>query len=137
MTRTFSAQVADSVRKFHARIEFTIKASAQDVFELAQTPRAKGGNLPVDTAFLRNSFSADIGKMPSGRSSPMSGPADSWSAPVALVIDGMRPGDTLFAGWSAGYARAMEDKYGFMKSAAMQWQSLVDKRGAEAIRRIR
>jgi len=137
MARSFSAQVNDWTRKSERRLEAVIKASAQEVFEVAQTPRAKGGVLPVDTAFLRNSFRAQIGTMPSGPSGPKDGNSGEWESPVLLVIAQTRPGDALFAGWSATYARPMEDRYGFMRSAAAKWPSIVKAKVREARARIR
>lgn len=114
-----------------------IQTSAQRLAEKAQLQGpsvarggGKGGRLPIDEGFLRATFSAQIGAMPAGPSEApaggFTGGEDEWAAPVTLVIAGMRPGDVLFMGWSAKYARAMEARYGFMKGAAEEWQSIVD-----------
>lgn len=140
----FAAQVEAWVRKAERRTEYVIKESAQRLFVIAQTPgpsvanpdASKGGLLPVDTGFHRSSFSARIGQMPSGPSRPEDGQPADWAAPVTLVIAGMRPGDVLFAGWSSAYARKLEEEYGFMKTAASKWQSIVDEVSREARERV-
>ena len=137
MTRYTFAQLPNWIRKCEARTEYIIKASAQRLFEDAQTPRAKGGLMPVDTAFLRNTFAAQVGQMPSGPGRAGDGtPPQDWQAPVALAIAQTQPGDVLFAGWTARYARPMEDRYAFMRSSAARWQSFVDASVREARARI-
>lgn len=137
MARYTFAQLPNWIRKCEARTEFIIKASAQKLFEDAQTPRAKGGLMPVDTAFLRLSFAAQIGSMPTGPGNASDGRPQDWEAPVALAIAQTQPGDVLFAGWTARYARPMEDRYAFMRTSAAKWQSFVDASVREARARIR
>lgn len=137
---TFTAQIADFAAKAQRKAELVLKQSAQDVFEIAQTPKAQGGNLPVDTGFLRNSFVAGL-----NGSTNLTGP-DAYT----LAIAGMELGDSLFGGWSANYARRME--YGFIGTdsrgrtfnqagnhfalnAAQQWQAIVQ-RNAEKARNL-
>ncbi|MBI1234766.1 MAG: hypothetical protein GC208_09720 [Alphaproteobacteria bacterium] len=99
----------------------------------------KGGRMPRVTGFLKNSARAEIGSMPAGPRTN-SGDAtfgdDDWRGGVTLVIAQMKPGDVLFMGWSAVYARKMEQRYGFMKGAAMEWQGIVSDVVAEVRARI-
>lgn len=121
MTGTFTAQIESFAAKSKAKIELVFKQSAQDVFEIAQRPVAKGGRMPVDTGFLRNSFVAGL-----NGSTSLSG-ADAY----ALVIAGADLGDVVFGGWTAEYARHIE--YGtsrmvgrhFALGAAQEWQRIV------------
>lgn len=118
-------------------VSLIVKQSIQDVSELAQQPRAKGGRLPVDTGFLRNSYVAGI-----NGSTALSGP-NVYEA----VIAGLDMGDTFVAGWTAAYALRQErgfvgpDSLGrvyntpgnfFMASALAQWAAIVE-RNAKAV----
>lgn len=124
---TFSAQVNDYVRKYKERMEAVFKQSAQDLIAEAQTPVAQGGNMPVDTGFLRNSLVSGL-----NGSTSLTG-ADSY----VLAIAGAKLGDSIFAGWTANYARYVE--YGargrpgrfFMRGAAQNWQDIVTRNANE------
>ncbi len=108
-----------------------VKQSAQEVFSIAQTPKAQGGRMPVDTGFLRNSLIAEL------NGAQVGGGADAYT----LAVAGLELGDTVFAGWTANYARFQE--YGtsnmagnfFMLNAAQQWQAIVA-RNAELVRNL-
>jgi hypothetical protein len=121
MAQSFEAQVTAFVAKTKQRVEAVFKASAQEVFSIAQTPVAQGGAMPVDTGFLRNSLVAGL-----NGSTAMSGP-DSY----VVAIAGATLGDTIEGGWTASYARYVE--YGtrgragrrFAGQAAAQWQQIV------------
>jgi hypothetical protein len=128
---TFTAQIKAFADKSREKIEAVVKQSAQEVFSIAQTPKAQGGRMPVDTGFLRNSLVAEL------NGATVGGGADSY----VLAVGAMDLGDTIFAGWTADYARHME--YGtsktpgnfYMLSAAQQWQAIVA-RNAEIVRNL-
>ena len=128
----FSAQVSAWVRETEERLEAVFKASAQELFSIAQTTRYEGGNLPIDTGFLRNSFVAGL-----NGSTSLSGP-DSY----VIAIASAEIGDSVIGGWTAEYARRMEygfvgqdslgrtynqRGFGFVRGAAMQWQEIVNR----------
>jgi len=121
MAGKFEAQVAEFARLTKEKMLLVVKQSAQDVFEAAQVPKAQGGNMPVDTGFLRNTMVSSL----SGGAG-LQGP-DAYVA----VIAGMDLGDSVFGGWTASYARHVE--YGtskmagsfFALRAAMEWQAIV------------
>lgn len=135
--KSFSASVGAWGRKTERRLELIHKESAQRVFNKAQTPRAKGGLLPIDTGFLRASGVGALNTMPSGPSDPSEGINENWEGVVSLVIDQASPSDVIFLGWSANYARLMEERYGFMKTAAGQWPQIVRGVVQEAKARVR
>lgn len=137
MAQSFAAQVSKWVQASEARMEAVLKASAQDVFEEALIPRAKGGNLPVDTSFLRNSAKAQIGSMPSGPSTPVDGMPSAPDGQITLTLVRLKPGESVFLGFTANYAKYMEHRYGFVRLAAQQWQQIVNKNAAELRRKIR
>jgi len=128
---TFTAQIKAFADRTQEKIEAVVKQSAQEVFSIAQTPKAQGGRMPVDTGFLRNSLIASL------NGSTVGGGADAY----VLAVAGAELGDTIFAGWTANYARFME--YGtsktpanfYMLSAAQQWGQIVA-RNAELVRNI-
>ena len=119
------------VAKSQARLEAVWKTAAQDIAREVQTPRAKGGRMPVDTGFLRNSFTADINKTPSGNGN------SSYSAgPISIVINRAKIGDRVVFGWGANYAIYMEVRYSFLRSAAQNWQQIVDKAAQKVRTRV-
>ena len=128
---SFTAQIKAFTDRAKEKLETVVKASAQEVFSIAQTPKAQGGRMPVDTGFLRNSLVAEL------NGSTVAGGADAY----VLAVAGMDLGDTVFAGWTAKYARHME--YGtsrtpgnfYMLAAAQQWQAIVA-RNAELVRNL-
>lgn len=128
---TFQAQIKAFADRSREKLEAVVKQSAQEVFSIAQTPKAQGGRMPVDTGFLRNSLIATL------NGSAVGGGADAYT----LAIAGAELGDTIFAGWTANYARFME--YGtskatgnfYMLNAAQQWQAIVA-RNAELVRNL-
>ena len=119
------------VAQSQARLEAIWKTAAQDIAREVQTPRAKGGKLPVDTAFLRNSFAADVNSTPSGNGN------SSYSAgPISIVINRAKIGDRVVFGWGANYAIYMEARYSFLRSAAQNWQQIVDKAAQKVKTRV-
>jgi hypothetical protein len=101
-------------------MEAVYRTAVQDLVEEVQTPQSKGGNLPVDTSFLRNSGMAAVNKIPSGDSDPSNATA------AVVIINQLKAGDRFVFGYTAQYARAMEAKYGFTRLAAQNWGKIVD-----------
>ena len=110
------------VAKSQARLDAVWKTAAQDIAREVQTPSAKGGKMRVDTGYLRNSFAADINTTPSG-----DGNSPYTAGPISIVINRAKIGDRVVFGWGANYAINMEAKYSFVRSAAQNWQQIVDK----------
>ena len=119
------------VSKTQARLEAVWKTAAQDIAKEIQTPRAKGGKMPVDTGFLRNSFAADVNKVPSGN-----GSTAYTSGPISIVINRAKIGDTVVFGFASQYSIYMEAKYFFVRSAAQNWQQIVDKAAQKVRTRV-
>lgn len=128
---TFTAQIKAFADKSKEKIEAVVKQSAQEVFSIAQTPKAQGGRMPVDTGFLRSSLIASLNGSTVG----------SGSDAYVMAVAGAELGDVIFAGWTAKYARFQE--YGtsrmpgnfYMLGAAQQWQAIVA-RNAELVRNL-
>ena len=123
--------IGEWVAKSQARLDAVWKTAAQDIAREMQTPRAKNGRMPVATGFLRNSFSADINKTPSG-----SGETPYTSGPISIVINRAKIGDTVVFGWGAQYSIYMEAKYSFVRHAAQNWQQIVNKAAQKVKTRV-
>ena len=123
--------IAEWVAKSEARLNAVWKTAAQDIVREIQTPRAKGGRMPVQTSFLRNSFSADINKTPSGN-----GNSAYTSGPISIVINRAKIGDTVVFGWGAQYSIYMEARYSFVRHAAQNWQQIVIKAAQKVKTRV-
>lgn len=138
-SRRFYDQVNDWVRMAENRMETTLKESAQDLTEQVQKPRAKGGRLPIDTGFLRNSLTGTIGGVPSGQGQPPPGyTQQQWNAsPITLVINQVKLGDRLVLGYLAEYAPEMEARYAFTRSAAQNWNQIVIKAAQRVERTVK
>ena len=130
MAKTYAAQVKDFNAKARRNMSSIMKTSIQEVMNDAQTPVAKGGNMPVDVGNLRNSLA-------SGLNGSIGAPGpDSYT----LTIAQMDLGDAAKFSWTAEYARRRH--YGFKgvdslgrtfdetgtlwrDKAAQKWQSTV------------
>ena len=119
------------VAQSQARLEAVWKTAAQDIVREIQTPRAKGGKMPVDTGFLRNSFAADVNKVPSGN-----GSTAYTSGPISIVINRAKIGDTVVFGWAPQYSVYMEARYSFVRHAAQNWQQIVIKSAQKVKARV-
>lgn len=137
---SFAAQVSDWVRETKARTDAVYRESAQRVVETMQVPRAMGGNMRVDTGFLRASLVATTtGILPPMQDKPDGVAAFAYDAgQINLVINGADITDTITVAYTANYARPRE--YGsrgqpgdrFVSLAAQQWQRIVSEVATEA-----
>ena len=130
--KSFAAQVSAWTAKSERRLRAVALESAQRLFDEALTvgpsvanpDGGEGGKHPVDTGFLRSSFQVNIGSMPAGPS--RGAPGGSYAAPdYTMKLTGFSVGQTIYGGWTAEYSAVMEHRYGFMRSAAMNWQDIV------------
>lgn len=144
----FGAAVDNWVRQTDERMEAVFREATQRVIEEVRRPEAKGGKMPVDTGYLRNSLVAttDGPALISEQSKPEAGrqydkAGDALPASVSLIITNAKLGQTIWACFTAAYAARMEygfsgeDKLGrsynqagkgFVRLAAQRWQSIVD-----------
>lgn len=133
---SFEQQVLAWQRKAERAMTATLRESAQDLSEEANTSRFKGGLTPVDTSFLINSFSGAVNSTPRGEGERPTGyqPSPFDMGPVLLATNKVKIGDRLVLGWTANYAKYMEAKYAFMRSAAQNWPTITE-RAARRVRR--
>lgn len=99
--KKFTADVDAFAKLTKDKMLKVAKQSIQDVMLDAQTPVAKGGRMPVDTGFLRNSIVSGI----EGSTSNEGNDA------ITFTIAGMDLGDVLTFAWTAEYA--LRRHYGF------------------------
>jgi hypothetical protein len=133
------------VRGWADRNQIALRAVAQEscqrIVAIAQTPSTKGGNMPIDTGFLRASV---VGAL----NSPVLTATAKPNGPTAFQYDGgvqvetalasLELGDVFHVAWTANYAIHVE--YGargrpgraFARSAISRWQTTVAQVAAEA-----
>ena len=119
-------------KKTERRIDAVLKDATQTVISVAQTPKSKGGRLPVDTGNLRNSLQSSVagGAMGEGASS------------YILVAGNMNGGDVATFTWTAEYAAAVNNgnrgRPGahFVEGAVDQWPAIVRASIAKAKARV-
>lgn len=132
----FVKQIADWADRTEAAMLDITKRSIQDLVENhMQVPRERGGLMPVDTGFLRNSGMAALNAWPVGESDKPEGATRgqfSWDASqLVTVLAALKMGDTLYFGWTAAYARMQELRHGFLANPIMFWSDIVAKNAKE------
>lgn len=134
MAQSFSASVDRFISRSRRRMLVVFQQSVQDVIGVMQTPVGAGGNMPVDTGFLRASLTVDINSMPQGYKVKTKYEAGSYvldEAQYTLTINRARLGSKIYAVYLAEYAWFQEygsrghDGRGFVRLAAMQWKVIV------------
>lgn len=128
--RKFIADVARFGRLTVEKMIRVARQSSDDVVREAQTPVAKGGDLPVDTGALRNSLVTEINGV------QVAAGGDSFTLGIAQL----ELGDVLSVAWTADYAIPRHYMVGvgqggglWRDKAAAKWSGIVDK-NARAIR---
>lgn len=144
MALSFGDQIKNWRNKTEQRMELVFQESIQELAKEINTPREKGGNMPVDTGFLINSITAAINSRPVGPSKKPKGYSQPvWdSAPFLLVVNSAKIGDKVTVGWTAEYAQRMEfgftgqdslgrnynqKGFGFVRLAVQNWPQIVKK----------
>lgn len=139
----FSATVKDFSQKTKEAMDTILREATEDTVQQINLPRAKGGPMPVDTGFLRNSMAADING--SGEFSTVKpatkDDAGSGSGAVSLLINDFEGGQIMHIAWTAVYAARVNYGYvgedslgrnyanpgaGFIESGAARWPHFVD-----------
>lgn len=130
MARTVTAQVDDQIAMVERRMQAVHLGVAQDLKEEIQLPISAGGKMRVDTGFLRASLQLSMEAMPDidqearppdDAAKGSFQPDDGLDVILAAGID-----DTIYMGFTAAYARAREVKDGFVETAVLNLQTIVD-----------
>ena len=134
MTKSFTAQMDDWVKKTKLRQDLVIRQSTDDVFGLASrtaTAMARGGSVkegfvPRDTGALAASAMTTL----QGSTILTGAGADSY----VMVVAQMKGGDTATMVWTAPYARRQHYETGWLwvDYAARQWPAIVRANAARA-----
>lgn len=137
---SFAAQVGAWAAKTKGRTEAVYRESAQRIVAVMQTRQSDGGNMRIDTGFLRASLVAlTADALPSQTFKPDGIDRFAYDAgPINLTILGAKITEPITVTYTANYARARE--YGsrgqapdrFVGLAAQQWQRVVSEVAAEA-----
>ena len=135
----FASQVGKHIAKYPRLMTEVYRQSAQETIKEAQTPRAKGGNMRVDSGFLINSGIAELNTIPSGESQKPKGYNNpNWNPqPMILVINKAKLGDRVIFGWLANYSIYREAKDGFLRLAAQNWNSIVQRNAKRLEERVK
>jgi hypothetical protein len=139
MSTTFSAQVSDWVRKTEQRMTAVFRQSAQEVILDMQN------RTPVDTGFARASVVVSTSAMPSidpNKHGEEGGNYPPNTEEIGLAIVGAVIGQTIYAGYTAAYALALEYGHskqapnGMVRLAAQRWPQIVREVSARAQARV-
>lgn len=130
---SFSAKISSWVKETRERRDAVYRGSAQRIVEIMQTPRAAGGNLRVDTGFLRASLVATVGgNLPPQTIKPDGVAAFTYdAAAINLVIAGAEINEPITAVYTANYARPRE--YGARGQAGDRWVALASQRWHQVV----
>lgn len=126
---TYSAQVDRDVADTKAKLLAVHKEAVQRQVEDMQTPVGAGGNLRVDTGFLRASLKAAVGQANFAMTAPPDGEAVKFSydaGEVTLIIAQAQIEDAIEVVYTANYALARE--FGARGQPGDRWVALAGQR---------
>ena len=146
----FEAQVSGWVKQSKRRMDAVRKESVQRLVTIAQTPVAKGGNMPIDTGFLRSSLLATTTAIPrvgdDYQDSAVGKEGDAVSPTITVALAGWTPEQTLYLGWTAVYARAahygsesgvgVDERGGYTGRPARLWVTLAAQRWPQIVAEV-
>lgn len=130
---SFAAQISGWVKETKERRDAVHKGSAQRVVAIMQTPRREGGNLRIETGFLRSSLVASTSDaLPAQTTKPDGGGVFSYDAgPINLIIANADIKDPITVVYTANYARPRE--YGARGQAPDRWVALAAQRWPQVV----
>jgi hypothetical protein len=149
---SFADQVSQWVLKTQKRQDAVLRESVQRLKDemqkvgpsVANPAGGEGGNMPVDTGFLRASIQASFdGPIPM-RAGAFADKSKTYAydpAPLVALIAKMKVGQTIWLTYGAAYARAVEygarghPGYAFVRKAAQKWPQIVEQVSKEAQQR--
>lgn len=126
MSTTDLRDIGALLDRYERQMTYVAKDATGSVVMEAQRERKQGGRMPVISGFLRSSIAAAMGTLPSG---PTKGdPNKRYPAgSIGAQLIRWRPAEgNIYIGWSAIYARKMEYRHGFLRSATQRWDSFVE-----------
>lgn len=136
---SFTAAVSDWVRETEQRMTAVFRQASQEVIQ------DMVNRTPVDTGFARASVVVSTSAMPSIDPNKKGADGASYTPDVteiSLAIAGAEIGQTIFAGYTAAYAPALEYGHskqapnGMVRLAAQRWPAVVAEVSARAQARV-
>ena len=128
---TFKEEILEFKGRTRRKLDNIYRDSMKDLVEQAQKPQAAGGNMPVETGFLRSSIRASLTSMPTPVRGAVSEEGFRYNyikGRIDAIIDKAKFGiDTVYIGWTAAYARRQENQFGFMRLASQNWRQIVSR----------
>lgn len=133
---SFHVQVTAWVRETKERREKVHRESAERIVAIMQTPRGAGGNLRVDTGFLRASLVATTGTaLPMTVQKPDGPQSFIYDAgPINLVINGVDIRQPVSIVYTANYARHRE--YGANGHPGDRWVALAAQQWVQTVNQV-
>jgi len=152
----FFAQVDEWCTQAEDRLLWIFMEAVQRVISKMQEvgpSKARGGqgtgHMPVDTGYLRSSLVVQLNNLSATKTvKPKDVQAFAYDdSQVSMVIVAAKLGDSIYAAYTAAYARRLEygfsgtdsagrtvnqEGYAFVRLAVQQWQSIVNEVVAEA-----
>lgn len=140
MAKSFAASVGKWASQSTERISAVHKRSIELLADEMRRTKPFGGRVPVDTGNLARSLRAEKGRMPSTEDGSFT------SQDVGLAVATLKPGEAIYLGYKAKYARRMNygfvgsDSLGrvynqqgnyFVEGAIAEWPSIVNKAVSE------
>jgi hypothetical protein len=137
--KVFLADVDVFIGKTLDQMTRVARKSIDDVVAIAQTPVAKGGNMPVDTGALRNSLVASLNGSEKARGDKDAGKDSETSMDAVFVVTTLfKAGDIARFEWAASYARARHYMVGvgqgggaWRDAAVQRWPQIVRKNAGQ------
>lgn len=139
MSTSFTAAVSDWVRETEQRMTAVFRQASQEIIQDMQN------RTPVDTGFARASVVVSTSAMPSIDPNKKGAAGGSYAPDVteiSLATAGAEIGQTIFAGYTAAYALALEYGHskqapnGMVRLAAQRWPAVVAEVSARAQARV-
>ena len=137
---TFDETVRRFAQDAKQSVDRVRKDSIKEVAAEANKPVEAGGNMHVNTGYLRASQRASTNGpvVPNAMFQPEEGSSYSFNANVVnSVVDKSEWGDTVYIGWTAAYAGFREHTDGFMRLAVQNWHSIVERQAKKRNRSSR
>lgn len=139
----YTAAIDKRIADIKGAWKATRNIAIEKTIEFMQTPVAQGGNMPVDTGFLRASLQFAIGQGPRSLTDNPGGGSFTYNpGDLTLVLLQAEPSDPIEAVYTAKYSSHVE--YGtrgrpgrrFVALAAQNWVRNVEQAASEVMSRI-
>jgi hypothetical protein len=121
--KSFSAGVTAFVAQTKQRLAAVARQSTQDVIDDAQLAKAKGGRMPIQFGFLRNSGTISYAGLPIGPSVNTGEPQEEKD--YSTILGSWDGATDIWWGWTAEYALHQETLNGYLRGAVLRWSEFV------------